>query len=500
MASEARAKITNLLAEDKIAEADALASSNLSKAISSGDQKSLLQAQLGLADVALAKFEVEMALKVTREAWTLSKQLKDDAAQAEAIILMVNGLLLKGSAKEAVKAINSFMSIVRSCGKPALEASINHSLASAYLKLGDAEKALDAENKAKELHEKSGDKRGQAVSMVTIAKAQNMLGNFNEAITTAKEACTAWRALGKVVGIVAAVDRIVDAQAALGFPQASLAAAEEELSLLQKAGGDKTNNIILMERIAQIASDCGEKVQAVNTIEAIIKVYQDAGDKSGEAKQTLNMAEMHLTFGHLQDAIRTAKEAEELFNALEQKGAAEEARKIQTSVCVKQKQHTKAPHRSEALLALKNFIRAIENRDVSEVKKIEGSLDKAAGAIQDAEMTAALDSVFERDPNAIQFLENQGWDLESFKTPTLMFQVPHKSFYLQMCAGGMGFGPQFRSAHPWKKGLKIEGVQKTRTLGANWLPETEDWQGRIMYRHGIMDSAFQSSGIMNNDP
>jgi hypothetical protein len=296
---------------------------------------------------------------------------------------------------------------------------------------------------------------------------------------------------------VACVETIIDAQAAQGFPKAALQAAEEELSLLQKAGVNTKNELIMMEKVAQVASDQGQKLEALRTMEDMIKVCKNADDKVGEAQRTRQAAEMHAEMNHSQDALRLAKEAESLFQALDLKDDVEEAKKLQTAIFVKKGQHSKAPHRSEALLALKSFVRAVEQREIDQVKQFEVDMDKAASAIKDAEMSTALESLFERDPAALSFLEQQGWDLASFKVPTKIYQYPHKAFYLTTIAGGMNFGPQFRSVNPYRKDKVGEDP---RAMSVCCLPETEAWQGQLMYRPGIMDAGIQATSSFGFPP
>lgn len=387
--------------------------------------------------------------------------------------------------------------MVAEANDAALDAGLLHALAVAHLKLEDADDALEAEEKALSLYRGVKDKEGEAVSLTTLAKAQRVLGRFDEAITTAKEAAVIWRGMGKAAGIVAAVETICDAQAAQGFPKASLAAAEEELSLLQKAGVNKKNELIMMEKVVQVAVDQGLKIEALRTMEDMIQVCKSASDKTGEAHRTMQTAEMHMEMNHSQDALRLAKEAEEIYTGLNMTTQTEAAKKLQTQIFVKKGQHSKAPHRSEALLALKSFVRAVEQREVDQVKQFEVDLDKAASAIKDTEMSTALESLFERDPTALSFLEQQGWDLNSFKVPTKIFQYPHKAFYLTTIAGGMNFGPQFRSVNPYRKGKRTEDP---RACSVCCLPEAEAWQGQLMYRHGIMDAGIQATGSFNFPP
>merc|ERR1712232_1348021 len=173
-----------------------------------------------------------------------------------------------------------------------------------------------------------------------------------------------------------------------------------------------------------------------------------------------------------------------------------QARKIQTTIYVARGEIEKAPNRSDALLTLKHFISAVEERDEDKVKLYEAELDGAAGAISDAELNFALETLFSKDQSAVAFLESRGWELSSYKKPTQMFQYPNKGFYLTSIAGGMNFGPQFRSNHPWKIGLSTGvGKERPRTLSVLQLPDTEAWQGRLCYRHGIIDGGIQSQGV-----
>jgi tetratricopeptide (TPR) repeat protein len=294
------------------------------------------------------------------------------------------------------------------------------------------------------------------------------------------------------------LETVADAQAAMGYPEASFAVAQEELTLLQGTGANTKNQMLMMEKVAQIAMEQGQKLEALTTMESIIKLCKDAGDKTGEAQKTLQTAEMHSDMNHTQDALRLAKDAEELFAALGDTVSLEEAKKLQTMIYVKRGQYAKAPHRSEALLALKSFIKAVEQRDEQEVKKFEAKLDRASAAIKDTEMSSALEALFQRDPTALQFLEKLGWDLEAFHKPVIVFQYPHKGFYLGTTMGGMGFGPQFRSVNPYRVGRQADELNM-RACSVSFLPETESWQSNLLYRHGIMDSGFQSQSIFQNE-
>jgi tetratricopeptide (TPR) repeat protein len=498
MAHEAKKSINSLIDEDRFDEAERRANKELAAFRGQGNAEGSAIMLLALADLAMARVQAAQALKAAREAWPLAKSTGQKQLQAEVLMAMINGLNMQGSAKEALRAASTSKDIITDANDPALEAGLHHAMAIAHLKLEDAEYALEAEEKALAIYKRLKDKSGEAKSLTTTAKAQQISGQFDQAIATAKEAAALWRSMGKAAGIVACLETVMNAQAAQGYPKAALAVAEEELSLLQKSGVNTKNELLMIEKVVQVASDQGQYSEALRTIEDMIKVCRNANDKLGEAQKTRQAAEMHMDLNHSQDALRVAKEAEDLFQSLGMAADVEDMRKLQSSIFVKKGQHSKAPHRSEALLALKQFVRAVEQREVDQVKLFEVELDKASSAIKDMEMSNTLESLFERDPSAVKFLEEHGWDLTSFKVPTKIYQYPHQGFYLTTIAGGMNFGPQFRGVHPYRKGKPSD--DDARAMSVVSLPEAESWQGQLLFRPGIMDAGIQACSTFNFPP
>merc|ERR550532_1447913 len=96
--------------------------------------------------------------------------------------------------------------------------------------------------------------------------------------------------------------------------------------------------------------------------------------------------------------------------------------------------------------------------------------------------------------------ETLGWESEKpagapVEGTTLVKGYPHKAFYLQTIFGGMGFGPQFRSVHPYKK---FENQSTTVTaIGVAQLPETEAWQMELGWRPGYLDAQLQNLASCN---
>lgn len=250
----------------------------------------------------------------------------------------------------------------------------------------------------------------------------------------------------------------------------------------------------MASQAGEVATAPGKKQLAamrtpIDEIEDNIQVCKAAGDKVGEARRTKEAAQMYFEMPAFQDSLRCAKAAEKLFVSLALSIDAEDMRMLQSSIYVKRGQHSMAPHRQQALSALKSFVRAVEERDHDNVKQFEIDMNKAVSVIKDAELSSALEALFERDPTALPFLEKQGWDCEAFKVPTKVYQYPHQATYLSFIAGGMNFGPQFRSVHAYRKDRPSD--EDPRAMSVCHLAETEVWQGQMMFRPGILDAGLQ---------
>merc|ERR1712203_122865 len=94
-----------------------------------------------------------------------------------------------------------------------------------------------------------------------------------------------------------------------------------------------------------------------------------------------------------------------------------------------------------------------EMRKVDEVKELEDQLNKFGSVLTDQDLAETLQPLFAKDPEAVEFLEKElAWDFGGAGKgggagEQLKF-YPQKAFYLNTIMGGMGFGPQFRSADP----------------------------------------------------
>lgn len=238
-----------------------------------------------------------------------------------------------------------------------------------------------------------------------------------------------------------------------------------------------------------------EEAEAIKKMEAEIDVLKQTGDKSGEATKRMQLAEKHMDLNHWEDAVRELHEALPILESLGQLDRVERSKELLTKLYATKGKTDKAPYRSEAVMALKSYVRAIEARDLDQIQSTQVDLDRTRQALKDSEFSNALESLFDRDPSALAFCEQEiGLDVSRFKVQQTIYHYPHNAFYLQMLMTGMGFGPQFRGVHPHRMGKRTD--PNVKVLAVAQLPETESWQGTLQYRPGIMDAGIQKGATM----
>mmetsp|Transcript_61936 Transcript_61936/g.113234 ORF Transcript_61936/g.113234 Transcript_61936/m.113234 type:complete len:464 (-) Transcript_61936:122-1513(-) len=446
----------------------------------------------------LEEGKVEESLATSRQAWPLAKKSADKKVQAEVLLTMIKGLSAKGAAREAFKAASSSLSIVKDSGDNALVAEMLNVTAKLQLQVTQSSEDLAAAvanaEEAVKMYKTLKDKKGEAVAMTTLASAQCKDGSLNKAITTAEAALDLWRPLEVAAGSAAALEVIVDAQTTKGQSKATMKVLEDEFSKMKAKGFSGKNEVIMLEMMVSTASSQGFSSESLTYYDQLIAALASSGDQMGEAMKTLECAEAYFGLKANQDAKAYAKKAAGLFKAMGEMELVDRANKLITDCCLLLGQINEAPYRSEGFLALKEFTKGVEMRDFAMTKEAEEKLDKALNVIKESDINMALENLFEKDPSAMKFVEELGWDVSSFRTPEKIYQYPHKSFYMNMILYGMNFGPQFRGVHPGRVGKRSDAIKPKSVIVAQCY-DHEKWNHSLQYRHCLMDSPIQSSNL-----
>lgn len=498
-ASAAKILVKTAIDANNFTDALEVADRELGAFYRTGFTAGIVAMMLAKADVALASGKVADSLVMSRQAWPLSKKSGSNVLQAEVLVSMVEGLCAKGQYAEALKAGTSSLSMVRESGDKHLIAQMLFLLGKVQVKLSATAETLQNLEEASKMFTEVGSKKGQARAMTVLGMAQNKMGKFDDAISTAKAALELWRPMGQAAGCVAALEVIVEAKAGEGLPTREGVLLEEELAKFKKEGVNPQGEAILLEKMSMSLLEQGFKVEAVGKMNDLVAVLESSGDKPGEATKTLKLAEMLLDMGLVKEAAKTGEKARLLFADLKEHDM-EESTKAFVASCYKtlgDKEHS--PYRSEGLLALKGLAKAIEERDVNLAMEFEALLNKASSAIDPEEVAKTLGALVEKDPEVVTFLKELGWNVDPYQSSEHVYYIGQRNFYVMIGLYGMGFGPQFRPNHPWRKGKASDATPPSTCLVAQ-VPIGESWWGQVQYRHALMDGPIQSSQLGHLPP
>jgi len=480
----------------------------------SGDQAALAESLLAAATLHSAKHETDKALKALKDMPAMAS-LGGAGRELEPhyLKILVGAQLAKEAVAEAKKAASDMLAFAQGQGDKAAQAAAWSALASAgALQARDedgspslGEEAMQAADKALSLYQEGGDRQGQASAQLAAARARLAINRASEGLQKAQDSLELCRELGQTKGMVSALEVIIQAHSMAGTPMAGLRAANAELERA-KQQGNKAAQADLLDMLAHTHATLREPVSAAMYARQALQLHYQLGDISGQGWALHTIAEMQRAQGQMQEATLTVQEAQVCFQAAGDRLGQEQALWTLSLLMAVQGNLEKAPGRKDVKQALRKFSRAIQDRKVEEFKEAEATLNKLQELIIDGELYEYLRPVVEADEGVKGWLKEQGLDLDGPSeavaqyTGTSIRQFPCKAFYLNMHMTGMGFGPQFRAVHPYRKGNPSTapgGVLDCCGISVSQLPETETWQQNLQFRHGIMDSGLQVGSVMS---
>jgi len=491
------------IAVDRLDDAKAVVKDILLQFQASGNKAGQATMLLATGDLNCAEKLADKALALVPEIQPLiaGAGAKSGELEAQMLNMQVNANLLKGAPQDAMAAAKEMRALASKNGDKEGEASAWHAIASVnhMQELDEEDRStpddvIQAAEKAIALYKEIGNKKGQATALNTTARAQLRQDRPAQCLKTATEAMGIFRELGQTKGMVSSLDIVVQAHVAQDHPMAGLQAANSELAAVRRAG-NRRGEVDLLEMVAQAHAMLGQPHSAVGAAKQALEIYSALGDNMGQGSMSNLLAEMHRsmgTIGDMAEASRCAEKALKFYRTAGSKWGEEQALQTMSALLVDRGQPEKAPKRGEAQKALKELQKAIEMRKPEDMRAAEEKINAMGGMVKDADIQGILMPVLTRDPAALDFLEEQGWQFQKEKTdPMKIKSYPHKGFYLHMIMTGMNFGPQFRVVNPYRVG---QPGKDCTCISVSQLPETEAWQMEMGYRPGILDSGLQCQG------
>eukprot|EP00747_Dinoflagellata_sp_TGD_P165482 gnl/TRDRNA2_/TRDRNA2_186801_c0_seq1.p1 gnl/TRDRNA2_/TRDRNA2_186801_c0~~gnl/TRDRNA2_/TRDRNA2_186801_c0_seq1.p1 ORF type:complete len:594 (+),score=158.00 gnl/TRDRNA2_/TRDRNA2_186801_c0_seq1:47-1783(+) len=494
------------MANDELKEAWKLAETELSNFKRSQNKAGVAAMLLVTAEVHVAKREADTALKLARQADEISKEIGDTALMAKVQSAMVNALIVKGAGEGALAAAGEALKLAKKADDKALQAMIWHATANAIVlreeQGGPAAHAevLTAEGNAVELFRALEDDAMTSSCLICMGRTEKKMGRFDKARNACEDALQLSREAGSPKGIASALELMIEITFALNTRRDGLLVVKEEVAAFQQSSKNPKAEAQLLEPIIACLASHDEVPEALRIAQQARRLLKELPDRDSEAWMAYNCAELQHRLNQMDEAIKSASMAVKLFQETDNKSAEDHAKTLLTQLYVATGKANLAPHRPEAMAVFRELIIAAEGRDSDGLLKAEANLEKMGelyrgSLITQDDMDGMLKPLFNRDAGAASYIEGLlGWDLTPAKPKGNFFkQRHHLDFYYETnTIGGMGFGPQFRSVHPWRHGRlgdTCNSVCVTEQIRG------EEWFEYTWFRHGYIDSMMQSLGM-----
>ncbi|TAE02644.1 MAG: CHAT domain-containing protein [Oscillatoriales cyanobacterium] len=270
---------------------------------------------------AIAK--AEEALKLYRSA--------GDRLQ-EAIILNNIGFVYNdlGEQQKALQYFNQSLPVSRAIGDRRWEATALHNIGGIYDNLGEQQKALDYYNQSLPLSRAVGDRSGEATTLNQIGGIYSNLGEQQKALDYLNQSLLLIRAIGdRAIGdrrrearflsnIGAIYENLGEQQKALDYYNQSL--------LLHRALGDRSGEALTLNQIGVMYNNLGEQQKALDYFNQSLPLSRAVGDPSGEALTLHNIAHNKRDRGNLTEALNDIEASIKIIENLRTKIASPELR------------------------------------------------------------------------------------------------------------------------------------------------------------------------------
>ena len=265
------------------------------------------------------------ALAVAREAILLAAASAEAGAEAEGYLQAALALRYQGDFPTALESAAQALMLARQHAMHAVEGESLVTLGTVSLYQGDYEEARSHLDGALTVYRATRQRREEARALNGLGVLRLYQGQYSEARIHYEQSLEAYREIGDRHGEGQELNNLGAVAHHLGefeearryYEQALL--VREQLAEYQGVGLTSGN-------LGLLAHHMGDNDAAMTYCRAALRIAQERGDKDSEAFALLGMAQAQLGRGDIEDAIRSASQALDLRESLEQTNQALEAR------------------------------------------------------------------------------------------------------------------------------------------------------------------------------
>eukprot|EP00931_Biecheleriopsis_adriatica_P103251 TRINITY_DN78110_c0_g1_i1.p1 TRINITY_DN78110_c0_g1~~TRINITY_DN78110_c0_g1_i1.p1 ORF type:complete len:852 (-),score=243.95 TRINITY_DN78110_c0_g1_i1:59-2527(-) len=293
-------------------------------------------------EVLMAKGDVRAALEVASEVRRIAKDLGKRSNEAYAMLLQAQLHHASGQFETALSTVEEAQIIFQQVKDKKGEGSCWSVIADVRKSMGEKAEALRAARTTQVLYQQAGDKKSQAYAMKASTSLFVATASDQEAVRSANEALAVARASGELKAEVemlnlvaqATLNAIIktsqgmeDADAVMYITQHEAQATKHarEAAAMARKLGDKQMTGIATYSLAQCHAVAGRTAAACQAAFECRELLRQTWDRQGEAMAVLMQSESAVLNGQMQQGREWAKEAIEMFKALNDTDGAQKA-------------------------------------------------------------------------------------------------------------------------------------------------------------------------------
>mmetsp|Transcript_6005 Transcript_6005/g.13253 ORF Transcript_6005/g.13253 Transcript_6005/m.13253 type:complete len:401 (+) Transcript_6005:117-1319(+) len=306
-------------------------------------------ALLAKARILCAAGKPESAAAPSTDAIEIYRSASDNDGLAEAQLAYSEVLLAQKDLETAKEMVLQSVSIYRKAGKKGKMAEAKTKLATVILGGGfraDCREAAIVAQDAIEVSQEAGDKLAEASALAVLAKAKVASGEYGEASGSASDAMTLFKELGAKKEQAKVMVELAEARIFMsnsedgGGSSFDVQVINDAMELLKDAQsiyqelGDKAGQATVLQvmaighlSLAQAKSSHNEAKESEKVARKSQELFWALNDKSGVARNWLTIAQVRYVTSDMEDSVQTTMVAQKLYkdtgNTL---GAAEAAR------------------------------------------------------------------------------------------------------------------------------------------------------------------------------
>lgn len=277
-------------------------------------------ALMTLATVSLARDKRQEAQKVARQALAVFRDLKDKEGEASCLEVVATISSATKKHPEALRVANDLLGLAEGSGDLRAESRGLSAVLNACLAAGEGESAQQAARKVVDIWQ--GDKLRQAIALRRFSDACFVAGNNVDGWQNAKQSLELFREVGHKRYEVEMLCQISSAHAKQGNHDQAIMIADEGVNI-GRATPDRAVLAMALETFA--SANCSALKADVSEIQdqqlnwktriagkEALAIYQEIGDKAGEAKMLNVLALAFLSYGNAAECKAKSKAAADI--------------------------------------------------------------------------------------------------------------------------------------------------------------------------------------------